>query len=194
MTNNVVSQPFPDQLRNAVRAGLITTAVIGIVIGVVALIWPEPTLVVVALLFGITLIFTGIYRLTMAFSAKLLPTGLRAFLGVMGAIILFAGILCLFNPAESLVLLAIVIGLSWIIQGIQEIVAGISGAHYAPKWFLIVAGVISLIAGIVVLFLPGVAIKTFLVVGAILLIVVSLITLMTLPRTAATPAAPSGLQ
>jgi uncharacterized membrane protein HdeD (DUF308 family) len=193
MTNNVVSQPFPDQLRNAVRAGLITTAVIGIVIGVVALIWPEPTLVVVALLFGITLIFTGIYRLTMAFSAKLLPTGLRAFLGVMGAIILFAGILCLFNPAESLVLLAIVIGLSWIIQGIQEIVAGISGAHYAPKWFLIVAGVISLIAGIVVLFLPGVAIKTFLVVGAILLIVVSLITLMTLPRAAATPAAPSVL-
>jgi uncharacterized membrane protein HdeD (DUF308 family) len=189
MTNYVVPQPFPDELRNAVRAGLITTAVLGIVLGVVALIWPEPTLVVVAVLFGITLIFTGIYRLIMAFSAKLLPTGLRIFLGIMGAIILFAGVLCLFNPAESLVLLAIVIGVSWIIQGILEIVAGVTGAHYAPKWFLIVAGVISLIAGIVVLFLPAVAIKTFLVVGAILLIIVSVITLMTLPRAAATPAA-----
>lgn len=189
MTNIVVTQSFPDQLRNAVRAGLIASAVIGIIIGIVALIWPEPTLVVVAVLFGITLIFTGIYRLTMAFSAKLLPTGLRVFLGLMGAIILIAGIVCLFNPAESLVLLAIVIGISWIFQGIQEIAAGLGGALYAPKWFLIGSGVISLIAGIVVLFLPGAAITTFLIVGAILLIVVSVVTLLTLPRETVTPAA-----
>lgn len=189
MTNIVVTQSFPDQLRNAVRAGLIATAVIGIIIGIVALIWPEPTLVVVAVLFGITLIFTGIYRLSMAFSAKLLPTGLRVFLGLMGAIILIAGIVCLFNPAESLVLLAIVIGISWIFQGIQEIAAGFGGALYAPKWFLIGSGVISLIAGIVVLFLPGAAVTTFLIVGAILLIVVSVVTLLTLPRETIAPAA-----
>ncbi|WP_207836926.1 HdeD family acid-resistance protein [Williamsia soli] len=187
MTNIVVPQSFPDQLRNAVRAGLIASAVIGIIIGIVALIWPGPTLLVVAILFGITLVFTGIYRLTMAFSAKLLPTGIRVFLGVMGAIILIAGLVCLFNPGESLLLLAIFIGVAWIFQGIQEVAAGLSGAHYAPKWFLIGSGAFSIIAGIIVLFLPGVAIETFLLVGAILLVIVSVVTLFTLPRAAAAP-------
>ena len=118
----------------------------------------------------------------MAFSAKLLPTGLRVFLGVMGAIILIAGIICLFHPGESLLLLAIVIGVGWIFQGVQEVAAGLAGAHYAPKWFLIGSGAFSIIAGIVVLCLPSVAIATFLIVGAILLVIVSVITLFTLPR------------
>ena len=95
------------------RAGLIASAIIGIIVGIVALVWPEPTLLVVALLFGITLIFTGVYRLTVAFSEKLLPTSMRVFFGIMGAIVLIAGIICLFNPGESLVLLAIVIGVGW---------------------------------------------------------------------------------
>jgi uncharacterized membrane protein HdeD (DUF308 family) len=183
-TNAFVPQSFPDQLRNAVRAGLITSAIIGIIVGIVALVWPEPTLLVVALLFGITLIFTGVYRLTVAFSAQLLPTSIRVIFGIIGAIVLVAGIICLFNPGESLVLLAIVIGVGWIFQGTQDIVAGLAGAHYAPKWFLIGSGVFSVIAGIIVLFLPGVAIATFLIVGAILLVVVSVVTLLTLPRAA----------
>ncbi|MDV7132892.1 HdeD family acid-resistance protein [Williamsia muralis] len=186
-TNAFVPQSFPDQLRNAVRAGLIASAIIGIIVGIVALVWPEPTLLVVALLFGITLIFTGVYRLTVAFSAKLLPTSMRVFFGIMGAIVLIAGIICLFNPGESLVLLAIVIGVGWIFQGVQEIAAGLAGAHYAPKWFLIGSGAFSVIAGIIVLFLPGAAIATFLIVGAILLVVVSVVTLLTLPRAAQTP-------
>ena len=187
-TNAFVPQSFPDQLRNAVRTGLIASAVIGIIVGIVALVWPEPTLLVVALLFGITLIFTGVYRLAVAFSAKLLPTSMRVFFGIMGAIVLIAGIICLFNPGESLVLLAIVIGVGWIFQGAQEIAAGLAGAHYAPKWFLIGSGVFSVVAGIIVLFLPGAAIATFLIVGAILLVVVSVVTLLTLPRAAQTPA------
>lgn len=105
----------------------------------------------------------------------------------MGAIILIAGIVCLFNPGESLVLLAILIGVGWIFQGIQEVAAGLAGAHYAPKWFLIGSGAFSIVAGIIVLFLPGAAIATFLIVGAILLVVVSVITLFTLPRAAAVP-------
>jgi uncharacterized membrane protein HdeD (DUF308 family) len=184
MTNRFVPQTLPDQLRNAVRAGLIASAIIGIIIGVVALVWPEPTLLVVAVLFGVTLIFTGVYRLTVAFSAKFLPTSMRAFFGIMGVIILIAGIICLFKPGESLVLLAIVIGVGWIIQGVQEIAAGFAGVHYAHKWLVIASGGFSVLAGIVVLFLPGLAIATFLIVGAILLVVVSVITLFTLPRAA----------
>lgn len=172
----------PDQLRNAVRASLVTTAVLGIVLGVIALVWPGPTLLVVAILFGVSLIVTGAYRLAIAFFASAAPGGVRVFYGVVGAIILVAGIICLFDPAESLVLLAVVIGVGWIFQGVHDLMSQRSGSHNVPKWFLIGSGVISIIAGIVVITLPGLAIGTFITFGAILLIVVSVVNLLTLPR------------
>ena len=56
-------------------------------------------------------------------------------------------------------------------------------ARYAkPRWVLVVSGVVSIIAGIVVITLPGLAIGTFITFGASLLIVVSVVNLLTLPR------------
>ncbi|MBJ7289634.1 DUF308 domain-containing protein [Williamsia sp.] len=182
MTTPTTSPHFPDQIRNAVRAGLISTSVLGIVLGIIALVWPGPTLLVVAVLFGISLILTGAYRLSIAFSAKGLPTGLRVVFGVVGAIILIAGVLCLFDPAESLVLLAIVIGVGWIFQGVHDLMSDRAGTHNVPRWVLVLSGAISIIAGIVVITLPGLAIGTFITFGAILLIVVSVVNLLTLPR------------
>ncbi len=190
MTTPTASPQFPgtphvpDQLRNALRGSLIATAVLGIVLGVIALAWPGPTLLVVAVLFGISLIVTGIYRLSIAFFASAAPGGVRAFYGVVGAFILIAGVVCLIDPAESLVLLAAVIGVGWIFQGVHDLMSQRSGSHNVPKWFMIGSGVVSILAGIVVITLPGLAIGTFLIVGAILLIVVSVVNLLTLPRKA----------
>ena len=44
-----------------------------------------------------------------------------------------------------------------------------------------------ILAGIVMLFLPGAALYTFLVVAAIMLIVISIVTLFTLPKKVADP-------
>ena len=70
---------------------------------------------------------------------------------------------------------------SEIAEGIVDIVAGIQGI-VSPRWVGIVSGVISLIAGIVTFTLPGLAVSAFLIFGAIMLIVVSVSTLLTLPR------------
>lgn len=94
------------------------------------------------------------------------------------------GIICLADAAGTLVFLAVLIGIAWIFNGVHDLMSGFAGATHAPRWMAIVAGVVSIIAGIVVFALPGLAIATFVTVGAILLIVVSFATLFALPRRA----------
>lgn len=163
------------------RGEVVAVAIVGLVLGIVALIWPQATLVTVAIVFGIYLVVSGIFRLTVAFLAHDTATGMRWFTGILGLLVAAAGVYCLLSPERSLVVLAFVIGFGWIAEGVIDIMAGIQGV-VSPRWLAIVSGVISLIAGIVTFTLPGLAVSAFLIVGAILLIVVSVSTLLTLPR------------
>jgi uncharacterized membrane protein HdeD (DUF308 family) len=164
------------------RGWVIGAAVAGIVLGIIALVWPGATLLTVAILFGSYLIVAGVYRLTIAFTAQRLSTGIRWLFGILGGLVIVAGIFCLSNPTRSLIVLAFVIGFGWIIGGIADITDGAMGTSAAPRWLAIVSGVVAIIAGVVIFFLPGLALATFVLLGAILLIVVSITTLLTLPR------------
>ena len=163
------------------RGELVAVAVIGLVLGIVAMIWPGATLVTIAIIFGIYLVASGVFRITVAFLAHDSTTGMRWLTGILGLLVVAAGVYCLASPGRSLVVLAFVIGFGWIAEGIIDIYAGIQGI-VSPRWLAIVSGVISLVAGIVTFTLPGLAVQAFLIFGAILLIVVSVSTLLTLPR------------
>ena len=96
--------------------------------------------------------------------------------------ILFAvPIIGLAHPFRSLIVLAFVIGIGWILDGFVDVTAGASGSTRRPRWLAVVSGVISIIAGIVIFLLPELAITTFILFSAILLIVVSATTLLTRP-------------
>ena len=175
---------FPGLPANSItihRGEIVAVSVIGIVLGVIALVWPDVTLVTVAILFGIYLVVSGVFRITAAFLASSSTAGMRWLGGILGVLVLAAGIFCLVSPERSLVLLAFVIGFGWIAEGIIDLMAGVQGI-VTPRWLAIVSGIVSVLAGIVTFTLPGLAISAFVVVGAILLIVVSVSTLLTLPR------------
>lgn len=175
---------FPAELHNAVRSAVIAYAILGVVVGIIMLFWPTATLLVVAVLFGIALIVGGVFRLVTAFSAQSLSTGWRVLMGVVGVVVLVAGIICLFHPGQSLVLLAIVIGIGWIFQGIQDLLTFSAGSEHTNRGWIVASAILSIIAGIIVCALPGLAIGTFVLVGGILLIIVSVATLLTLPKKA----------
>jgi len=182
MTNDQSVLPgLPASFLTIHRGELVAVAIVGIVLGVIALVWPSATLVTVAIIFGIYLVVSGIFRITVAFLAHNSSTGMRWLTGILGLLIVVAGVYCLASPERSLVVLVFVIGFGWIAEGIVDIVAGIQGI-VSPRWLAIVSGVISLIAGIVTFTLPGLAVGAFLIFGAVLLIVVSVSTLLTLPR------------
>ncbi|MFW0788285.1 HdeD family acid-resistance protein [Gordonia sp. CPCC 205333] len=182
MTFAINVRQYPAELVNMVRTTIIVTSVLGIALGVAILVWPKATLIVAATLFGLSLIATGLLRIYQAAVASFLSIGWRILLGVFGFAILVLGVVALFHPAESLYLLAIFIGVGWLMQGIGELFAIGSGAKHAPIWLLVLSGIISIIAGVVMIAMPGLALATFLWVGAILLIAVSIASLFTLPK------------
>ncbi|NMO02503.1 DUF308 domain-containing protein [Gordonia sp. TBRC 11910] len=182
MTFAINVRQYPAELINMVRTTIIVTSILGIALGVAILVWPKATLHVAALLFGLSLIFTGLMRIYQAAVASFLSAGWRILLGVLGVAILAVGIVALFHPAESLYLLAVFIGVGWLMQGVGELFAIGSGAKHAPTALLVLSGIISIIAGVVMIAMPGLALVTFLWVGAIMLIAVSIASLFTLPK------------
>lgn len=173
--------------QNQLRAAIVTTAVVGIVLGLVALFLPGTALIMVAILFGVFLIVAGISRIVAGATSKDLPGGLRAALVVLGVLILVAGIICLLRPGDGLLALAVVIGIGWILEGISALTSGIMRSTVGPRWLYIVGGIVSVLAGIAVLLMPGMALATFLIVGSILMIVVGIVALCGLPPKATAP-------
>ncbi|MCK8614885.1 HdeD family acid-resistance protein [Gordonia sp. C13] len=182
---------FPDELIGAVRTALILTSIVGIVLGIVAILWPGPTIVVVAILFAISLIIAGIFRIYQAFAASFLSTGTRVLLGIVGAIVLIAGVIAVFSPGDALWLLAVFIGIGWIFQGVADLYGAVTKSGHSPTWFLILSGIISVIAGIVMIILPVFSLQVLTWVGGIMLVALSIATLLTLPKKVEAPAEPA---
>jgi len=168
-------------LLRAHRGQLMAVAVIGLVLGVVGLLFPGATLLTVAILFGIYLIASGMYRFMAAFIASSLDSPMRWLTGTLGLLIVAAGILCLANPFQTLIALALVIGIGWILEGVVDLVGGVRGTIH-PRWFGWVSGIVSMAAGVAMFVLPAAEIISLVAIGAILMIAVSITTLLTLPR------------
>ena len=97
-----------------------------VVLGLVTLFWPRITLLVVAIVFGIQLIAVGGLRIASSVVSKGESGWLRAVLFIVGLLVLLAGLICLRNPALSLLGVAVVISFGWIVNGIVELAAATS--------------------------------------------------------------------
>ncbi|MGC4933545.1 HdeD family acid-resistance protein [Gordonia sp. DT30] len=182
MTFGVNTKQFPSEIVGAVRTALIVTSIVGIVLGLVAVFWPGATTLVLAVLFGISLIIAGIFRIYQAFAASFLSGGARAMLGIVGVLTLVVGLIALFSPDDAVWLLALFIGIGWIFQGVHDLFGAASGSQHSPTWFLVLSGIVSVLAGIVMIILGQFAVTVVVFVGGIMLIVLSIATLCTLPK------------
>lgn len=157
------------------RPLLLIVGALSALIGVAALAWPAATLATIAVLFGLHLVIVGALRLLVALRGPALPRALRWFVGVLGAVVLVAGVVAIASPGAGLVLLVTVVGIGWIVDGIAGLFGGMPDAAIAPRGLLIATCVLSIATGILVLALPGAAIAAVLAVGAAFLIAVGLL-------------------
>ena len=145
----------------AIRTGLIIGAILTAIVGGLILAWPGITLAIVAVVFGIFILIRGIVRLAAGVFGPGLSAGGRTLSIILGILLIAAAIFVLRNLEAGLAVLGLLIGLSWIIDGIAMLVESAKGP---ARGFSTVAGIISVIAGVVVLFIPvsGVAVLTLL--------------------------------
>lgn len=170
------------------RGQLVAVSIIGIILGLVGLLFPTATLLFIAIVFGIFLVAAGIFRINAALLTHSLPAGIRWLSAILGLLIVAAGVICLADPFQSLIVLAYLIGIGWIAAGISDVMAAVQGS-VRPRWFGWVAGIVAILAGIVMFVLPALSLTTFLIWASILLLVVSVSVLLTMPRAAKEPKA-----
>lgn len=131
-------------------AGVLTAILGGIVLA-----WPGPTILVASTLFGVYLLATGLVEMFIAFS---LPwsAAARVMLLISGALSLVLAILSFrhIGDAYAVLLLSLWIGISFIFQGISVVATGISEPQMPGRGWGIVFGILSVIAGVVVLVWP----------------------------------------
>ncbi|GAA4536804.1 HdeD family acid-resistance protein [Mycobacterium paraffinicum] len=143
------------------------SGLLSLALGIVVLAWPGISIVVAATAFGVYLLITGAAQVFFAFSLHV-SAGSRILLFISGAASLILALLAFrhFGQGYAILLLAIWIGIGFIFRGVGTTVSAIQDPHLPGRGWAIFIGLISLLAGIVVLASPLESIVTLaLVVG-----------------------------
>ena len=134
---------------------LLLRGIAAIVFGVLAFIWPGLTLLTFVILYGAFAIVDGVLALAAVFG-RTGPDVPKWWLVLTGVIDIGAGLIALFWPGITALVLIIFIGAWAIVRGVMEIIAAIQlRKEIEGEWLLILAGVLSVLFGLGVLIYPG---------------------------------------
>ena len=150
---------------------VLLTGILSLILGVMVLVWPGPTLLVAAIFFGVYLLVTGVSQVFHAFTLHISGGG-RALLFISGAASLVLAVLCFRSIGNSILLLAIWIGIGFIFRGVATAAAAISDSSTPSRGWEIFIGIVTLIAGIIVLAYPFASLPTLIWVTGIWLVVI----------------------
>ena len=127
----------------------------GIVAGLALLFWPIKTLSVLAVVLSVYFIVSAVVRMAAAIATPFMPAGWRALNVLASLLLLFCGIIMLRNQTASAFALAtiatIAIGFGWIVEGVMTL---IETGSMRNRGLAIFSGILSIVAGIIVLLFP----------------------------------------
>ena len=152
------------------RGAAIGLGVLMALTGVVLLMWPAATTLVVVRWLGLAVVVYGVHELITAFDDD---TRSRLWSGIVGVIAIIGGIAIFLSPLVSSVAVGVVIGLYWLVGG----AVGIAAAIIVPGNRVIraVVAVISLVAGMVVVAQPGLSLVTLVWFAGVWMIVAGIV-------------------
>jgi uncharacterized membrane protein HdeD (DUF308 family) len=165
MTNPVSPSLLPHLWKAALVSGVLALA-----FGIAMIAWPAISIFVAAIFFGAYLLLSGIQQVFFAFSLDVAAGG-RVLLFLSGAASLVLAVLAFRHLADAILLMAIWIAIGFIFRGVATSVSAISDPTLPGRAWNIFFGIISLIAGVVVLASPFQSLATLAFVVGIWLVV-----------------------
>jgi len=148
---------------------ILSLGIVSVLLGITVLVWPGPSLGVMAVLVGCWLLLSGIARIVGAF----LPGGVgqRVLSAVVGVVLVIAGMICLRNLVTGLAVLALMVAFTWLFGGLAAMVMGFQ-ASGGTRVALIALGTLSALLGLVFLFVPGLSLAGLILLTGISALVV----------------------
>ena len=151
---------------------LLFGGIISLVVGIVIISWPTPTVIVVAVLFAIYLIISGIFEIVRSFASGL-TGGTRALLLITGVLSVILGIFAIRSAADNAVnLLGIFVGIAFLFRGFASLFMGFDSKE--GRGWNIFFGIIMLVGGVVILVQPALSLTTLAWVVGIWLIMIGI--------------------
>lgn len=132
---------------------LVIRAIIALLFGIMALIWAQFTLLFLVYLFGAYALLDGILAVIVSVQERQTSSRWRVLLlgGIAGIIL---GIFAFFQPVVTAVALLYIIAAWLVIIGLFEIIGAFTLSASGVEWLLVVAGVLSIVVGIVFFLQP----------------------------------------
>lgn len=125
--------------------------VLTVILGLIVSFHPTGSLNVLAVLIGILMILSGIFNLVRVFDPA---EPHRVWLGVAGLLFVVIGVVLIRHLHLTRALIGLIVGITWIVQGLTALIGGIAGGVREGRGWWIAFGAVSLIAGIVVTATP----------------------------------------
>lgn len=154
---------------------MVLRGVVAVLFGLLAIVWPEITVLSLALLFGLYTLLDGITSVIMGIGQG----NDRVYLITLGILGVAAGVVALIWPQITVIVLLVIIAVWAIFAGITQIAAAIRLRRVIRnEWFLALSGIVALVLGLLLIVQPAegaiallVAIATFAIFWGITLVV-----------------------
>nr|WP_306319637.1 MULTISPECIES: HdeD family acid-resistance protein [unclassified Streptomyces] len=162
------------RLAQSAWQAVLLMGVASVILGLLVLIWPGASLRVAGVMFGVYLLVSGIFQLVAAFGTNA-TAGMRVIGFISGALSVLLGLFCFRDAMESTLLLALWIGIGWLFRGITQTVAAASDPAMPARGWQIFLGVITGLAGVVLIVSPFETLAVLTLVTGIWLLVVGVV-------------------
>jgi uncharacterized membrane protein HdeD (DUF308 family) len=148
---------------------------ISIAAGVLALAYPDITLLVLGLIVGINLVIIGAVWIGLA-TTEVQSEGGRVLRFIVGFLAILAGLVCLVRPGAGVLVLLIALSFWFIVTGVADLARALDEREH--RWIAGILGVISIAAGVVIVGNPDIGLATLALLAGIAFIVRGTVELM----------------
>ena len=148
------------------------------VVGILVLVWPGHTLVALAVLFGLQLVVSGLFRLVAAIAMTDASGGTRALMAILGLLGLVVGLWALRHIDIALSVLALFLGIYWIINGVVETFTAIDHPQLSGRGWVVAGGLLAILGGIILLVWPKPSLLVLAVILGIVLLCFGIVQLL----------------
>jgi uncharacterized membrane protein HdeD (DUF308 family) len=164
-------EPAPAAVMAASWQVTLVLGVLTLILGIIVSFHPSGSLNVVAVLLGILMILSGIFHLVRVFDQD---ERHRIWVGIAGLLFIVIGVILIRHLHLTVALIGLVIGITWVVQGLTALIGGLAGGAQEGRAWWIAFGVISVIAGIVVVSAPVTSVSVLAVLLGIWFIVMGI--------------------
>jgi uncharacterized membrane protein HdeD (DUF308 family) len=148
---------------------------LSIVAGVLALAYPDITLLVLGLVVGINLVIIGSAWVALAVGEKHSDAG-RILRMLVGFLAILAGLVCLVRPGAGVLALLIALSFWFIMVGVADLARAMESHEH--RVIAVILGVVSIAAGVIIVANPDIGLATLALIAGIGFIVRGTVELM----------------